>query len=165
MTNYTALTGEEFEAWRAFYWMRRGLDRALDIQLQQDSQVSASEYEVLLVLDQATDRQLRIRDIALVIGWEKSRVSHLVARMEKRELLGRAECPADLRGSLITLTAKGRRVVIGATRGHVAAIREYFFDVLQDDDVERLTRISQRVVEAIHAGATCDHDTVEASKN
>jgi DNA-binding MarR family transcriptional regulator len=141
--------------------MRRGLDRALDIQLQRDSQVSASEYEVLLVLDQAENRQLRIRDIALVIGWEKSRVSHLVARMEKRELLGRVECPTDLRGSLITLTATGRRVVIGATRGHVAAIREFFFDVLHDDDMERLTHISQRVVEAIRGGATCDHDGVE----
>jgi DNA-binding MarR family transcriptional regulator len=144
--------------------MRRGLDRALDIQLQQDSHVSASEYEVLRALDQTEDRRLRIRDLALLIGWEKSRVSHLVARMEKRDLVGRAACPTDLRGSLITLTATGRRAVIGATRGHVAAIRKYFFDVLQSEDVQRLTEISQRVVGALGAGATCDSDTVEASE-
>jgi DNA-binding MarR family transcriptional regulator len=165
MTNHTALTGEELNAWRSFYRMRRGLERALDLQLQRDSQISASEYEVLTVINGAEDRQLRIRDIAMLIGWEKSRVSHLVARMEKRELLGRAECPADLRGSLITLTATGRRAVIGASRRHIAAIREYFFDVMQNDDVERLTHISQRVVGAIRASATFDNDSVETSAN
>jgi hypothetical protein len=51
--------------------------------------------------------------------------------------------------------------VIGATRGHVAAIREYFFDVLLNDDVERLTHISQRVIGAIGTPATRDHDGVE----
>ncbi|MDQ1596975.1 MAG: hypothetical protein QOI70_399 [Microbacteriaceae bacterium] len=162
MTNHTALTGEELEAWRSFYWMRRGLDRALDVQLQRDSQISASEYEVLLVINQAEGRRLRIRDIASSIGWEKSRVSHLVARMEKRELVGRAACPADGRGSLIALTATGRRAVIGATRGHVAALREYFFDVLQNDDVQRLTHISQRVAKAIRGDAERDLDTSEA---
>jgi DNA-binding MarR family transcriptional regulator len=163
MTNHTALTGEELEAWRSFYSMRRGLERALDLQLQRDSQISASEYEVLMVINGAEGRQLRIRDIAMSIGWEKSRVSHLVARMEKRELLGRAECPNDLRGSLITLSATGRRAVIGATRGHVAAIRQYFFDVLQNDDVERLAGISQRVVGAIRGDVVCEYDAGESA--
>jgi DNA-binding MarR family transcriptional regulator len=99
MGDQEALTDTELEVWRAFYAMRRRLDRALDLQLQHDSQVSASEYEILFALNDAPQRQLRSKDIASGIGWEKSRVSHLVARMERRGLLARTECESDARGS------------------------------------------------------------------
>ncbi|MCU1558682.1 MAG: hypothetical protein JWN09_2677 [Microbacteriaceae bacterium] len=156
MAEQSALSDSEVEVWRAFYSMRRTLDRALDLQLQRDSQVSASEYEILLAINLAPGRQLRVKDIAGTIGWEKSRVSHLIARMEKRDLLTRTECETDARGSWIGLTADGRRAVLGATRGHVAAIRRYFFDVLGDDEAERLKGMAARVVEAI--GCAADED-------
>ena len=156
MAEQSALSDSEVEVWRTFYSMRRTLDRALDLQLQRDSQVSASEYEILLAINLAPGRQLRVKDIAGAIGWEKSRVSHLVARMEKRGLLSRTECELDARGSWIILTADGRRAILGATRGHVAAIRRYFFDVLGDDEAERLKSLSARVVQAI--GCAADED-------
>lgn len=136
--------------------MRRTLDRALDLQLQRDSSISASEYEILLAIDNATDRRLRITDIAAAIGWEKSRVSHLIARMEKRALVDRIECDTDARSSWIGLTPAGRRAVLGAMRGHVAAIRQYFLDVLDENDADRLSQISHRVMSAIGCGADED---------
>ena len=156
MAEHSALSESELEVWRTFYSMRRHLDRALDLQLQRDSGVSASEWEILIALSDAPGRRLRIKDIARSIGWEKSRVSHLVTRMEKRELLGRAECEADGRSSWIGLTANGRRAVLGAMSGHIAAIRRYFFDVLVDDEVARLSSGSHRVIAAIGCGADED---------
>ena len=156
MAEHSALSESELEVWRTFYSMRRHLDRALDLQLQRDSGVSASEWEILIALNDAPGRRLRIKDIARSIGWEKSRVSHLVTRMEKRELLGRAECEADARSSWIGLTANGRRAVLGAMSGHVAAIRRYFFDVLDDDEAASLSSVSHRVIEAI--GCAADED-------
>lgn len=153
VTDRVALTDSELEVWRSFYAMRRTLDRALDLQLQHDSQVSSSEYEVLLALDLAPNRRLRVTDIASTIGWEKSRVSHLVARMQKRELVNRSVCDFDGRSSWIGLTATGRRAVLGAMRGHVAAIRRYFFAVLEADEADSLQRLSVRVVDAIGCGA------------
>lgn len=156
MTDTDTLSDSELEVWRAFYVMRRRLDRALDLQLQRASGISASEYEVLFTVNDAPNRQLRGRDIAAGIGWEKSRVSHLVSRMEKRGLVARAECETDARGSWIGLTPDGRRAVLRAIRGHLAAVRRYFFDVLEPEDAEHLLRLSGRVVDAI--GCAADED-------
>lgn len=154
MPESPSLSSAEVETWTSFYAMRRRLDRALDLQLQRDSGLSASEYEVLLAINIAPQRQLRIKEIAGAIGWEKSRVSHLVTRMEKRNLVSRTDCPSDARGSWIGLTASGRRSILGAMRGHTEAIRRYFFDVLTPADAATLEALSGRVVEAIG----CGHD-------
>ncbi len=156
MAESPALTDAERETWQSFYTMRRRLDRALDLQLQRDSGLSASEYEILLAIYDAPRRSLRITAIAEAIGWEKSRVSHLVTRMEKRELLDRTECDVDARGSWIGLTVSGRRAVLGAIRGHSAAIRRYFLDVLEPMDAASLESLSARVVGAIGCGADED---------
>jgi DNA-binding MarR family transcriptional regulator len=159
MSSQSALTRDEVEVWRAFYSMRRQLDRALDRQLQEDSSISTSEYEILLTLHNAPDHRLRLTELAGIVGWEKSRVSHQVSRMEKRGLLGRAECSADARGNWIVLTADGRRATLGAMRGHVDAIRRYFFDALGEDDGQRLLDLSCRVLGAIGADSPCETES------
>jgi DNA-binding MarR family transcriptional regulator len=163
MSKQSALTQDEVEVWRAFYAMRRQLDRALDRQLQEDSSISTSEYEILLALHNVPEHRLRLTELAGILEWEKSRVSHQVARMEKRGLLGRAECNADARGNWIVLTADGRRATLGAIRGHVDAIRRYFFDVLGDDDGQRLLGLSDRVLGAIGSASPCEVDTDDAA--
>ncbi len=163
MPESPALSGAEAETWASFYAMRRRLDRALDLQLQRDSGLSASEYEVLQAVSLAPDRQLRIKEIAGAIGWEKSRVSHLVTRMEKRGFVSRTECPSDARGSWIGLTASGRRSILGAMRGHSEAIRRYFFDVLTAEDATVIEALSGRVVEAIGCGHDEDVDPAQSA--
>lgn len=150
------LSTAELELWRSFYLMRRRLDRALDLQLQRDSDISASEYEVLISLHDAPQRRLRIKDIAQVVGWEKSRVSHLVTRMQKRGLLKKTTCDSDARSSWVGLTPGGRRAALGALRPHLAAIRRYFFDVLTESEGELLSSLSGRITEAI--GCAADED-------
>ncbi|MES1212210.1 MAG: hypothetical protein ABUT11_01540, partial [Leifsonia sp.] len=66
-------------------------------------------------------------------AWEKSRVSHQVARMEARSLLVRTECDTDGRGTWIAATPEGRRVLLGAMGNHSRTIRQLFFDALSDD--------------------------------
>lgn len=156
MAEASALSDQELQTWVSFYSMRRRLDRALDLQLQRDSGLSASEYEVMAALNLAEGRRLRIKDIASTIGWEKSRVSHLVTRMEKRDLVMRTECDTDARGSWIGLTAFGRRSILGAVRGHTAAVRRYFVDLLEPADAAALEALSVRVIDAI--GCAADED-------
>lgn len=151
MSNLSALTGDEWGVWRSFSSMRRQLDRALETQLRRDSAVSVAEYEVLLALHEAPDRQLRIKEISARTGWEKSRVSHQVTRLEKRRLLSRSECETDGRGSWVALTSDGRRTVLDAMRAHGDAIRQYFFDLLAAGEGELLQRFSEQVLEAIGA--------------
>ena len=147
------LTQDEWVVWDTFYAMRRRLDRALEVRLHEGSGVSAPEYEILAGLGRSADRRLRVRDIAEQIGWEKSRVSHQVTRMEKRGLVRRSECDSDARGTWVELTADGRRAMLESSRGHNEAIKQYFVDVL-GDEADALRAFSQRVLDAIGDDAT-----------
>lgn len=149
------LSDDEWAVWDSFYAMRRRLDRALELRLQSDSGVSAAEYEILVGLGRSDDRRLRVRDIAEQIGWEKSRVSHQVTRMERRGLVRRTECTSDARGTWVELTPDGRRAMLTATRGHTAAIKGYFVDALGSDAVV-IRAFSERVLEAVGEDASPD---------
>jgi DNA-binding MarR family transcriptional regulator len=146
------LTRDEWLVWDTFYAMRRRLDRALEVRLQEGSGVSAPEYEILAGLGRSADRRLRVRDIAEQIGWEKSRVSHQVTRMEKRGLVRRSECDSDARGTWVELTAAGRRAMLESSRGHNEAIKRYFVDVL-GEEADALVAFSQRVLDTIGGDA------------
>jgi DNA-binding MarR family transcriptional regulator len=147
------LTQDEWLVWDTFYSMRRRLDRVLEVRLHEGSGVSAPEFEILAGLGRSADRRLRVRDIAEQIGWEKSRVSHQVTRMEKRGLVRRSDCDSDARGTWVELTPDGRRVMLESSRGHTEAIKRYFVDVL-GGEAEALQAFSQRVLDAIGADTT-----------
>ncbi len=151
MSEVSEVSEEEWAVWRTFYTMRRQLDRALEDQLQRDSGISGADYEILLALFRSRDRRLRSRDLAETIGWEKSRISHQVTRMEARGLVERAECSDDLRGTWICLTSDGRRATLGAMREHTSTIREIFFDVLTTEELAAFGSTSERVLEAIRS--------------
>ncbi len=57
------LSAAEEELFHTFYLMRRGFDRALDVQLQRDDGISISELEVLMALVRSPGRRLRVRDL------------------------------------------------------------------------------------------------------
>jgi DNA-binding MarR family transcriptional regulator len=140
---------EEWDAWRTFRSMGRKLELALERQLQHDADISAADYGVLLSLFEAAGKQLRGRELGVLLSWEKSRVSHQVSRMEKRGLVERRECETDLRGSWIGLTNDGSRAVLGAMRDHAATLRRYFFDVLDPAELAAFKAVSDRVVDVL----------------
>jgi DNA-binding MarR family transcriptional regulator len=147
------ISEQEWAVWRRFYAMRRQLDRALEQQLQGDSGISGPDYEILVALFDAPDRKLRARELAEIIGWEKSRISHQVSRMETRGLVERTECETDLRGTWIGMTNEGKRTIFRAMRNHNETIRQYFFDVLGADEQALLHDASNKVLEAINPEA------------
>jgi DNA-binding MarR family transcriptional regulator len=159
VSDATQVSPEEWDAWRSFTTMRQHLDRALEHGLQAEGDISAADYHVLIALFEAPDRTMRARDLSLRIGWERSRVSHQVTRMEKRGLLERTECDTDGRGTWIGLTADGRRAVLGTMREHSARIRRYFFDVLTAEELATLESLSERVLATL--APTCDDPAEE----
>ena len=154
------VSAEEWDVWRSFITMRNHLDRTLERQLQSSGDISAADYQVLIALFELPDKQIRARELSAQIGWEKSRLSHQVTRMEKRGLLERTECDTDARGTWIGLTPAGSRAILSAMRGHQTAIRQYFFDVLSTDEQETLKQASLRVIDAIDP-PPCDEETEE----
>jgi DNA-binding MarR family transcriptional regulator len=155
MPGVVEVSDEDWGLWRDFVAMHRHLARELDRQLQRDAAISQADFSVLVVLSEAPDRKLRTGELAELLAWEKSRVSHQVARMESRGLLERTDCDTDGRGTWVGLTNEGRRTLLGATREHSAAIRTLFFDNLHQAEKAAIAGVSARILEHINPEA-CD---------
>ena len=123
-------TVDELRAWRSFIETSDELRSVLGSRLQAESGLSAGDYAVLLALSEAAKSRLRSSELADHIGWERSRLSHHIGRMERRGLIERVECLTDNRGAEITPTAAGRDAFRGASAPHLRAIRELFVDAL-----------------------------------
>lgn len=143
------LSDDEQCAWRAFLAMQVQLQAHLGRQMQRDSDLSMADFQVLVQLTDRHDERVRMFELARALQWEKSRLSHHLARMQRRGLVDRAGCPEDARGAFIALTPKGRSAIEQAAPGHVETVRELVFDQLSDEDVENLREISERVLSQI----------------
>jgi DNA-binding MarR family transcriptional regulator len=165
MSEVSSVSQDEWDVWRAFFRMRRHLDLALERQLQHDAEISGPDYEILLALFESPDKQLRARELGALLGWEKSRLSHQVTRMERRGLVERTECDTDARGTWIGITADGSRATLGAMRDHALSIRKFFFDVLTDEEKRVFKDVSGRVMEVLDPPpcAELDDDELDAA--
>lgn len=117
------LNKHEERAWRGLLAMHAQLSVELARRLTSESPLSYQDYEVLVAVTDRQDSRLRVFQLAQVLGWEKSRASHHIARMTGRGLVKKVPCPTDGRGSFVAATARGRRQIKAAAPGHVAAVR------------------------------------------
>ncbi|MFD7160222.1 MarR family winged helix-turn-helix transcriptional regulator [Kribbella sp. NPDC059898] len=139
------LDEREARLWQAYRDTHRELMRALEARMIGNSGLSGADYALLHPLSEAENGVLRTRDLGRSVGWERSRLSHQVSRMEKRGLVCREECAADARGSMVRLTDLGRKAIDAAAPDHVDAVRSYFFDRLTPSEQLQLTTLLDRI--------------------
>jgi len=78
-------------------------------------------------------------DLAALIGWELSRLSHHLRRLGDRGLTKRIQSEDDGRATDAVLTNKGVKAIAEAAPGHVALVRKLFFEPLPDELVPSFT--------------------------
>jgi DNA-binding MarR family transcriptional regulator len=139
------LNDEEQKVWREFLAAVDMLRGHVENQLQHDSGMPHTYYEVLVVLSETPGRALRMSELAERCRSSRSRLSHAVARLEDNGWVRRDNCPTDKRGSFATLTAAGFTALEAAAPGHVAAVREALFEALTPDQVRALGEISAAI--------------------
>ncbi|MFD5315786.1 MarR family winged helix-turn-helix transcriptional regulator [Streptomyces sp. NPDC127098] len=140
------LSSEQKAAWDSFIRMQETLIGRLSRLLQADSGMSASDFIVLVSLTERGGGRMRFLELAKSVEWEKSRMSHQVARMRKRGLVAREECPDDGRGAFIVATPAGYKAIEEAAPQHVDQVRRLFIDALTQEELDTLARISNRVL-------------------
>ena len=128
-------TSAELRTWREFIETVEALSWRLASRLQSESSLSPGDYQVLLALSEADGHRMRPSEIAALIGWERSRLSHHLGRMEKRGLISRDPCAADGRGAEVVLTRSGADCFRRATIPHLRAVRELFLDALSPEQL------------------------------
>jgi DNA-binding MarR family transcriptional regulator len=140
------LSATEERAWRALQLMQLRLEGALARQLASDSGLSYPDYLVLVALTDRPDGTMRLFELAGVLGWEKSRLSHHVARMEARRLVEKERCDTDRRGAFVVVTDRGRTEIDAAAPGHVAAVRRLFVDRLTPAQLDAVRDAAESVL-------------------
>jgi DNA-binding MarR family transcriptional regulator len=143
------LTDEEQRTWQAYLHATALLEDHLDRQLQRDAAMPHVYYGLLVTLERAPERRMRMTELAQNAKITRSRLSHAVARLEKNGWVRREDCPSDRRGQLAVLTDEGYAVLENSAPGHVAAVRGAIFDRLTPQQVRQLGEICGIIAEGL----------------
>jgi DNA-binding MarR family transcriptional regulator len=133
--------------------MQMRLEAALGRQLADESELSLSDYAVLVSLTDRSDGRLRLFELGQEIGWEKSRLSHHIARMAGRGLVKKETCDSDRRGAVVVVTKKGRKAIEAAAPGHVAEVRRLVVDRLSSDELDAIANAAETILAALETDA------------
>ena len=140
------LTAEEQRVWRRWLTLNARLSATLQRELHDDAGLSMPDFEVLVHLTDTPHGRIRVTDLARLLQWERSRVSHHVTRMEQRHLVQRVECAEDGRGAFIVITPQGRAAIEQAAPGHVNTVRRLVFDALCPEEVDAFATIIEKAL-------------------
>ena len=138
------LSPNEMVAWRRYIIASRQLLAALDADLKEHD-LTLPDYEILALLSDAPDRQMRMSELAKIALLSRSRLSHRMKVMEKAGWLKREPCPVDKRGYFAVMTSKGWKAIVAAAPDHVESVRARFLDHLSKADQEAIGQIFERI--------------------
>lgn len=107
-----------------------------------------SWYDVLLVLNAAPDRRLRMSDLGAAAVLSREHISRVVSELERAGLVARVPNPDDRRSSFATITDAGRARLQAAAPDYLAAIDEHFTSHLTAREVAAVAAALRKVVAA-----------------
>lgn len=145
------LDEREGAAWRAFLFASHLLERRIEEQLKAAAGLTHPQYEILVRLADAPDRQRRMTELARDVVVTKSALTYQITQLEKAGLVRRATCPSDDRGVLAVLTDDGMRCLERVAPGHVAVVRQFLIDRLTVEELDMMTTAMRKAQTALQA--------------
>jgi DNA-binding MarR family transcriptional regulator len=143
------LDEQEQRAWRGLLQMWTQLNTYLAREMAANSELSMSDFAVLVCLTDELGGRVRAFTLAESLGWEKSRLSHQLARMAARGLIERSDCSEDARGQIVSVTPAGRSAIETAAPPHVETVRRVFMDRLTPAQIKSLASVTEVVLAAL----------------
>jgi DNA-binding MarR family transcriptional regulator len=147
------LEPDELETWLSYVAATTLLEGALDRQLQRDAEMPHAYYQILAMLSEVPDRSLRMSELAAITQSSQSRLSHAVARLERKGWVRRKPCAEDRRSTFAQLTEEGFAALAAAAPGHVCTVRRHLFDRLTPEQVGQLREITRAVLSGLGVAA------------
>lgn len=133
------------KAWRAFHKIGTRLLPHLSRQITCHSGITGAEYIVLVALSDLAAPNINLNRLARGLGWEISRMSHQITRMEESGLVKKTINTSDSRSFDVSITAKGRKIAESAIPLQSKEINHCFSEVLTQDQMESLIEISEAI--------------------
>jgi DNA-binding MarR family transcriptional regulator len=131
-------------AWRALLVAHSRLVPAMEAGLRAAGQVSLSWYDVLLELNAAPGRRLRMTELSQRAVLSRSRVSRIVDELAAAGLAERQPDQADGRSSFAVLTPAGRNALRRAWPAYRRAIRHHIGAHLTAQQCRQLADLLQQ---------------------
>lgn len=126
------------------------LQYAVQQQLRTDGDLSYVQFEILAHLADA-QRPLTMTDLADVVVYSRSGLTHQAGLLERSGLITRASSSADQRAVVVTITEAGRGRLADVLPGHVEVVHGLLFESLSERDVRTLGAIMGRARDHMRA--------------
>jgi DNA-binding MarR family transcriptional regulator len=134
------LSPRELRIWQAFLSMSEDALERVGRDISQATGLSGPEFAVLSRLAAYGKGEMRQQQLAIVMGWEKSRLSHQLSRMQKRKLIERQS--GDGRATLVVLTRPGRDMLERALPVRAESVRRNLLLRLSTEQIDTIIRLS-----------------------
>lgn len=125
-TTQPALSAHEKEAWRSFLRFSEEVISAVERDVYAATGLSGADFQILARLHEAEEHQLTQKELGVLMGWTATRLSHQIARMDRRDLVDR-EAAGRGRLMMLHLTDTGWRAYTSALPVHTHSVRENYF--------------------------------------
>ncbi|MBR7834560.1 MarR family transcriptional regulator [Actinospica durhamensis] len=132
-------------AWQSFLAAGALVGRRVEQQLKEQG-LSHLQYEVLVRLSAAEAGEMRMAELAESIYTSKSGLTYQIGQLEKSGLVRRRNC-AIVHGVFACLTDAGRAKLAEAAPGHLATVRAYLVDVLDDTQLGQVADALEKVAD------------------
>ena len=133
------MSERQLRVWQNFVVLNEMVHREVGRDLWDAARLTDAEFTVLAELRLRPDGTMRPSQCARAVGWETSRLSHQLRRMEKRGLVVRGRPGgSDGRAATITLTHDGLSAYRRAIGPHLRSAKRWFADALDGDRLAAL---------------------------
>ncbi len=132
------------DAWEALFRAQVSVLRQLNAEFP-SSEISFTEYDVLLNLSRAPERRMRIRDLIPHLLLSQPSVSRLIDRLAARGLVEKLPDENDARGTIVALTADGWELFKRVAVVHADSIARRVGGALTPDELEQLAALCRRL--------------------
>jgi DNA-binding MarR family transcriptional regulator len=136
----TLLSPHELRVWHAFKLMGEDVMERVGRDITQATGLSGPDFGVLSRLAGPGRGEMRQQTLAESMGWDKSRLSHHLTRMQNRKLVDRRE--AEQRVVLVTITKAGCAKLEAARPVHAESVRRNLLSRLSSQQIETIVRVS-----------------------
>jgi DNA-binding MarR family transcriptional regulator len=138
-------------AFAALLKVQAAVVRRLEERLEEHRLVPIAQYDVLLELNSAPGRRLRMQQLSDRVVLSRSRVSRVVDEMEQADLVRREPDPDDKRAAFAVITDDGRAALRKAAPVYLQGIDDEFLSHLSAGERKSLERSLRKVLDA-HRG-------------
>ena len=134
-------------AWAGILRIHADLVPKIDREVQRRTGMSLSWYDVLLELNAAPGRRLRMYDLGEAVVLSRTRVSRVVDELVEAGLVRRVPNPEDGRSAYAELTPEGRSAFRRAAPVYLESIRRLWGARLRPKDASVLRTILEGALE------------------